>query len=68
MVAKNILRCELLNRKDTAYETGKEPVPFGIQCIKGMLTITKANLFDKNHWQILEIQSIQIPLRFVMIG
>lgn len=67
MVVKNILRCELLNRKDMAYETGKDPVPFGIQCIKGALTITKANVFDESYWQILEIRSTQMLLRFVMI-
>lgn len=52
---------DLVKYQDGIYDTGKELAAYGVQCIKDRATLLKTTIYDCSSWQVVALQSAQIP-------
>lgn len=65
MMSTDSLRMELLKYQDGSFDTAKELAIFGVQCVKGTITLLKTTIHDEHAWRVVELRSAQIPTQWV---
>lgn len=58
------LRIELIKNQDGRLDPAKHLAVYGVQCIKGTITLLKTTIHNEHSWEVMELRSAQIPVNW----
>lgn len=57
-------RGHMKTNQDGRLDPAKHLAVYGVQCIKGTITLLKTTIHNEHSWEVMELRSAQIPVNW----